>query len=70
MTGPLPYARLLLVLRIALGLSLTWLTLRGDATAALIVGVLLGLSFAHLCEAGPGPTPSTCSSRWRPWQAL
>ena len=48
MIGPLPYARLLLVLRSSLGLSLAWLILRGDATAALIVGVFLGLSFAHL----------------------
>ncbi len=56
MIGPLPYARLLLlVLRLALGLSLAWLLLRGDRTAALIVGVFLGLSFAHLLRSGSGP---------------
>lgn len=55
MIGPLPYARLLLVLRIALALSLAWLILRGEATAALIVGVFLGLSFAHLLRSRSRP---------------
>ncbi len=55
MIGLSLYACLLLVLRTALGLSLAWLLLRGDATAALVVGVFLGLSFAHLLRSRSRP---------------
>jgi VanZ family protein len=55
MIGPLPYERLLLVLRISLGLSLAWLLIRGEASAALIVAVFLALSFAHLLRSDRRP---------------
>ncbi len=55
MIRPPSYARLLLVIRISLGLSLAWLLLRGDTTAALIVAVFLALSFAHRLRSGSGP---------------
>jgi VanZ family protein len=55
MIGPLPYERLLLVLRISLGLSLAWLLIRGEASAALIVVVFLALSFAHLLRSDRRP---------------
>ncbi len=50
--GSPSYESLLLVVRGALGLSLVWLLLLGDATAALIAGAFLGLSFVHLLRGG------------------
>jgi hypothetical protein len=49
------YQPLLLALRVALGLAVAWLLVRGDATAAFIVAIFLALSFAYLLRDDPRP---------------
>ncbi len=49
------YRPLLLAARLALGLAVAWLLIAGDATAAFIVVVFLGLSFVYLMREDPRP---------------
>ncbi|MBW3654218.1 MAG: hypothetical protein KY433_11710 [Actinobacteria bacterium] len=45
----------LLAARLALGLAVAWLLVRGEATAAFIVAVFLALSFAYVLREDPRP---------------
>ena len=45
------YRPVLRALRVALGIALAALLVKGDVTAALIVAVFLGLSFVHLLRS-------------------
>ena len=49
------YPPVLIVLRVALGLAVAWLLIRGDATAAFIVAVFLVLSFVYLLRDDARP---------------